>query len=97
LSEKLGGEFDSKYGGLAITLKDHRYVTASLSKTLLNFPEIPRIKDGVLIGPGVDEKKQIDHPMFSRVLPSLNDYLPKKGYCVLRQIEPQWFIDVCHF
>lgn len=92
-----------KYGAIGIRLADHRYDTVSLLygnsiyKDLMFIPEIPRIKNNVLIQPGLDEAEQLKHPMFTRVLPSLNDYPPElhKGYCVLRQIEPQWFINMC--
>jgi hypothetical protein len=98
LSEKYQDVFESKYSGLAITLDDPRYGTTSLSKTLLNFPEAPRIKQGVLIEPGGNEEKQVEKRYADNLIfSSLNDNIPKKGYCALRQIESQWFIDVCHY
>ncbi|MDZ4098123.1 MAG: hypothetical protein U1E13_05410 [Methylophilaceae bacterium] len=98
LFEQQGMEWmSSKYGNIQIYLDDPRYFTPSFSKNLLHFPEIPRIKQGVLIGPGVDEEKQIANPFSGRVRSSLNDAIPEKGYCALRQLEPQWFIKLCHF
>lgn len=88
----------TKYGHIRVYLENSHYDTTSLSKTLLNFPEAPRVTQGVLIIPGGDEKKQIANQFTDeRVLSSLDDNIPKKGYCALRQIDAQWFISVCHF
>lgn len=84
-------------------------------KEYVFFPEVPRIKDGVLLGPlsivtgkfpGAEllgyqfhEKEGVATTQYRiRVLPSLNR-LPShwKGFeCVLRQIEPQWFLQMCN-
>lgn len=98
LLEKYQDMFEIKYGGIHITLEDSRYFTPSFSKTLLHFSEAPHIKQGVLIYPGGDEQKQLENRYSNNVVhASLNDAIPETGYCALRQLEPQWFIDVCHF
>jgi len=63
-------------------------------KELAYFPEIPKIEQGKMWWP-VDGKK--GHWRADRVFSTLNDYPPdwKKGECVYRQIEPQWFIRMC--
>lgn len=90
--------FYSRYSALEIHLNDVRYFSSPFFKTLLHFPEVPRVKENLLITPGEDEKKQLEKRYPDHVVyPSLNNHLPQKGYCALRQIEPQWFINVCHF
>ena len=89
-----------KYGTIRIRYRDPRYERVLLRymndgwKDLWFIPEVPRIQNGWLIVPpnanGV-------FPQGYRVLLSLNDFPPdwRKGDCVLRQIEPQWFIRMC--
>jgi hypothetical protein len=64
-------------------------------KDLFFIPEIPRIKDGWLIGPATKNRPP---SRYRRVLSSLNRFPEKwKDYeCVLRQIEPQWFVRMCN-
>lgn len=63
-------------------------------KELVYFPEIPKIEQGELIFPA-DSTGRWRHTR--RVFPTLNDYPPdwKKGECVYRQFETQWFIYMC--
>lgn len=104
LTDELSEEiFSAKYGALSISLNDPRYEAVQLlhlhriSKKLLNFPAPPRIINGVLIVPGIDEITQIKSSVSYRVLKSLNNYIPPKGHCVLRKIEPKWFISMCGY
>ena len=74
------------------------------------FPEVPRVENGVLLGPLSIVGKGLRGSRFhekegvattqdrDRVLPSLNSFPPdwKDFECVYRQIEPQWFIRMCN-
>ncbi|WP_392564381.1 hypothetical protein RHO13_02125 [Orbus wheelerorum] len=69
-------------------------------KDLVYIPEIPRIENGVLLGP-VDENGE--HLNNDYVLDSLDNIPPQweafnlyKNSCVLRQIEAHWFLMLCH-
>lgn len=85
-----------RHGVLKITLDDPRYFTTwsrygIVIKDLYYFPEVPRIENGWLVVPdatGVPEQ-------FSPVVDSLNH--PPKNFkmCLLRPIEPKWFIRLC--
>jgi hypothetical protein len=61
------------------------------------FPEVPRIENGELLGSMKPNGEYASLWNSSRVLPSLNRLsIPWKQYeCVYRQIEPQWFIQMC--
>jgi len=75
------------------------------------FPEVPRIENGILLGPlqttyreehgaVFHEKEGVAtiHQFTARVLPTLNR-LPRKWQdyeCVYRRIESQWFIGMCN-
>lgn len=93
--------FFRRHGSLEIEIEVNRYFRGSLHypfshiwKTLFFYPEVPRIENGWLVGPArTDGKNELHH----RVLPSLNSYPTdwKKGECVVRKIEAQWFIIMC--
>lgn len=70
-----------------------RYVT--VWKDFMFFPEVPRIENGELLWP---INTRGNYAKRRRVLPSLNDFPGEwKDYeCVLRKIEPQWFIRMCN-
>ena len=94
--------FFRRYGSLQIEIDVNRYFRRALRypgdyliwKTLIFYPEAPLIENGWLVGPAhTDEKNELHH----RVLPSLNSYPPnwKKGECVVRKLEAQWFVIMC--
>jgi hypothetical protein len=72
---------------------------AAIRKDLYHIPEIPRVENGELLGPF---NKKGEYSFRRAVLPSLN-YIPSIWHrkvfsdsnCVLRQIEPQWFLRMC--
>lgn len=86
-----------KYGGLSISLKDNRYHRSAfaMQKEFYFIPVVPKVSDGMLWFPvGLDGKLKEGY----RALPSLNA-IPEHwevGDCVYRQIEPHWFIRMCH-
>jgi len=88
-----------KYGTLHVQFDDPRYTGTALLygnkvwKDLYFIPQIPRIENGVLLGPLY---RGVNSPNY-RVFNSLNEFPKDWGLaeCVLRQIEPQWFIRMC--
>lgn len=92
------GDFEKyiRHGILNITLDDPRYFTTwskygTVIKDLYYFPEVPKIENGWLVVPdatGLPEQ-------FAPVVDSLNH--PPKNFkmCLLRPIEPKWFICLC--
>ena len=98
--------FVRPYNNISIDLLDERqpnqhfgWVLISsgpqlIFKSLYYFPEIPKVERGKWWAP-VESDGQLKHGY--RVLPTLDDYPPnwKKGECVYRQIEAQWFILMC--
>lgn len=70
---------------------------AGISKAYFHYPQPPKVQDGRLLTPYYTiTGKPITRPG-ERVLESLNDYPPnwKKGECVLRRIDPNWFLAFC--
>lgn len=92
-----------RYASLEFFMEDRKYDDLlltrmySLKKTLVHFPQAPLIKQSRIIMPWASEEKQLEtkNPISFVILPSLNDYIPRKGFCVLRQIDSQWFISMC--
>lgn len=94
--QKPGFEIFIRHGILKVTLDDPRYFSTSnkygiLIKDFYFFPEVPKIEKGWLLVPdatGVPEK-------FALVVSSLNQ--PPKDFkmCLLRPMEPKWFIRLC--
>ena len=92
-----------RHGSLKIELNDRRYGRPAIVRTALAsaiwkeyvfFPMAPKVEHGRLWWPaGLDGKSR----QSDRVLDSLNEYPPgwKKGECLFRPIEPQWFIRMC--
>jgi hypothetical protein len=94
--------FFRRYGSLEIEIDVNRYFRKSLrypgayfiSKSLFFYPEAPRIENGWLLAPA---RKDGNIELHLRVVPSLDSYPPewKKGECVVRRLEAQWFIHMC--
>jgi hypothetical protein len=66
---------------------------AGLFKRFVYYPVVPRVENSLLLHPFYFGKEvETD-----RVFDSLNSFPPdwKVGECVLRQLEPQWFIQMC--
>lgn len=66
---------------------------AGLFKRFVYYPVVPRVENGLLLHPfHFGRQGEGD-----RVFDSLNDFPPdwKVGECVLRRLEPQWFIQMC--
>lgn len=83
-----------KYQALAIQPSDKRWRQGRVWKDIVFIPAVPRIEDGILLGP-VDSRGESVHSM--RVLPTLNNEPPnvKRDECAVRQVEPQWFVRMC--
>lgn len=101
LSKSLGFLAFQKYGAVFIRPLEPayrrllpRYYLRRGFKDLVYFPEPPRIEGGRLLMP----RDHMGIHGSTRVLDSLTAYPPdwRKGECVLRQIEPQWFIRMCN-
>lgn len=95
-----GRQLNHQYGALSIKLLDKRYLGGSirygvLMKYLVFFPEPPRIENGFLLGP-FNEKGEY---LFKSPIKDSLKYYPtdwrKARRCVLRNIEPRWFISLC--
>ena len=94
--------FFRRHGTLEIETDVNRYFRKALRypgdyfiwKTLFFYPEAPRIENGWLIGP---THKDGENERHYRVVASLNSYPPdwKRGECVLRKLEAQWFVRMC--
>lgn len=73
--------------------------TVLIYKQLVYFPEVPKIENGILLQPASPRLPTVPSwPTPERVLPSLDEYPSNwklKGECVFRQIEPQWFLQMC--
>jgi hypothetical protein len=104
LSEQKPVEY--QYGALVISLQPKAKYSKNVSefedvhKDIYYIPEVPLIKNGELVDPANIDGKRI---LKRSVVPSLN-YIPSKWYssnyfhdfsCVLKQIEPQWFLRMC--
>lgn len=98
--EERGFDLFPRYGTIQVGLAPHdRYIrnTARYSviwKRLLFYPETPKVEEGWLLHPSGARGEPGNR---YRVFDSLNDFPPdwKRGECVMRRIEPQWFIDMC--
>ena len=94
--QRPGFEIFIRHGIVAVTLDDPRYFSTwnkygILIKDLYYFPEEPKIENGWLLVPdstGVPEK-------FAPVMNSLNQHPKDFKMCLLRPIEPKWFISLC--
>ena len=91
-----------RYSSLYVRLADPRYFTKLLRyptskaiwKDFYHIPEVAKIEDGMLLGSiNVDGRSSLRY----RVFASLNSYPPawKQGECVLRRIDPHWYIEMC--
>jgi hypothetical protein len=104
LSEKKPIEY--QYGALVISLqpkakyKKNTFWFEGVHKDIYYIPEVPLIKNGELVDPANADG---EHILKRSVVSSLR-YIPSKWYfsnniddfsCVLRQIEPQWFLRMC--
>lgn len=85
---------EATYRALAIRPLDTRFYHNVVWKDLVFIPIIPRIENGVMLGP-VDKHGM--NVMNLRVVPTLNNEPPDvdRDTCALRQIEPQWFVMMC--
>lgn len=95
-----GFELWIKHGIITVSFEGSQYWRPSglypgwIWKKLYYFPHETRIENGLLLG-------RLDHigrnVFRERVLPSLNDYPKdwKRGECVMRKLEPNWFIGMC--
>lgn len=70
-----------------------RYFSTGIWKGYMNFPQVPRIRDGKLLEP--DSKLQVEPTL--RVFDSLDAFPSdwKRGECVLRRITDKWFLAMC--
>lgn len=91
----------NKHGVLRVKFAPrNRYFASTLRhgtiwKDFYNFPEVPRIERGMLLGP---MNSKGEYTFYERVLTTLNR-MPNnwRDYeCVYRQIEPQWFLRMCN-
>jgi hypothetical protein len=88
----------NKYGMIRIELMPrNKYWHSSLHyqairKDFYHIPEIPRIENGKLLG---TFNVSGDYSFRRTILTSLNYIVPEWDGCVLRQIEPQWFLRAC--
>lgn len=84
----------SMYQALAIRPLDTRFYRNLVWKDLVFIPVVPRIENGIMLGP-VDERGV--NIMSLRVVPTLNKEPPDVGRdtCALRKIESQWFVMMC--
>ena len=99
--EEHGFQLFREYGALVLRPSPKKrframnlhYVT--VWKDFMFFPEVPRIENGELLWP---INTRGNYAKRRRVLPSLDDFPDHwKDYeCVLRKIEPQWFIRMCN-
>ena len=97
-----GWSFFRRHGSIGIEIDKNRYFRRSLRypldyviwKTLFFYPEEPRIENGWIVGPARTDGKI---ELLDRVLPSLNSYPSdwKRGECVARKLDAQWFIIMC--
>lgn len=69
----------------------------TISKEYWHYPQPPRIGDGSILTPGYGWNDEPTVRKSRRVLDSLDDYPPdwQPGECVLRRIDPHWFIAMC--
>lgn len=91
-----------RWGTIDVRLRGTQYARSSivrypkgagLFKRFVYYPVVPRIANGVLLYPFPYGKEG----QGDRLIASLNAFPPdwKVGECVLRQLEPQWFIQMC--
>lgn len=77
--------------------REPRLLTGVVSKTLVFIPEVPKIEDGYLLGPlrtNGEYSFKIKIVESTDFIPSWSKY--NKFYkCVFKQIEPQWFLELC--
>jgi hypothetical protein len=69
-----------------------RYFATDIHKGYYYFPQIPRVESGRIL-----KSSQFGYSLGQRVFDSLDDYPPnwKRGECVLKRIDPHWFIAMC--
>lgn len=90
-----------QYGSLMVKFTPrYRYwvpnfIHGAVWKDFVYFPEPPRVENGYLLGPATVNGEQFREP----VVASLNR-LPANWWrsyeCAYRQIEPQWFLQMCN-
>ena len=91
-----------RFGTIGVEPADKRYGPrfaivgirpAVVWKDLFHFPQAPRIKDGRVWWPADSAGMNLNY----RVLERLDSFPSgwRKGECVFRMIEPQWFIPMC--
>ena len=99
--EERGFQLYREYGALVLRQSPKKRFRAmnlrygTVWKDFMFFPEVPRIENGELLWP---INTQGNYAMRRRVLSSLNGFPDhwKDFECVVRKIEPQWFIRMCN-
>jgi hypothetical protein len=99
--EQNAGSLLRRYGSISVGLLPHSAYRHALLwrygpfwKELLHFPEVPRVEGDRILVPA-DPAGKVHAG--SRVVNSLDGYPPRwnRGECVLRRIDPHWFINMC--